>query len=40
MTVPYRLPGGKQPEPNCRVASRVEGERFLEMLLSRVGGLG
>ena len=40
MTVPYRLPGGAQPEPNCRVASRVEGERFIEMLLSRVGGLG
>ena len=40
MTVPYRLPGDKQPEPNCRVASRVEGERFIEMLLSRVGGLG
>ena len=39
MTVPYRLPGGAQPEPNCRVASRVEGERFIEMLLSRVGRL-
>ncbi len=40
MTAPYRAPGSEQSHPNCRVASRVDGERFLEMLLSRVGGLG
>ena len=39
MTVPYRPPANVELEPNCRVASHVEGDRFIEMLLSRVGGL-
>lgn len=39
MTVPYRPPANVEVGPNCRVASHVDGERFIEMLLSRVGGL-
>lgn len=39
MTVPYRPPANVEVEPNCRVTSYVEGDRFIEMLLSRVGGL-
>ncbi len=39
MTVPYRPPANVGIEPNCRVASGVDGERFIEMLLSRIGGL-
>ena len=39
MTIPYRPPANVTVEPNCRVASHVQGDRFIEMLLSRVGGL-
>ena len=39
MTVPYRPPENVKVEANCRVASRVDGERFIEMLLSRIGSL-
>lgn len=39
MTVPYRPPANVELDPNCRVASRVDGERFIRMLLSRIGGL-
>jgi hypothetical protein len=27
-------------EPNCRVASDIDAERFLELLVERVAGLG
>ena len=40
MIVPFRNPKGGIENPNCRVAVEVDSERFLRMLLDRIGRVG